>query len=809
MTRRPALVFGIFMLAVMSASCEEKVTERIPLAIRASVRVYLLPESGTMTIRIQKRDLNIYENEDVLAARLLGPDRSVIQTVTIPDDGIAGKGGGTPPKVQQRTITVPVAQPGVYRLHVTPLSGDLVFGFQTDCPRYVIRGPIFLNEASLSGDVWFMPPKKPFKITARAVHRGGIQRLALDDDGGKVVHTFDLVKPMESVSYVVPADRPRGRGLWVFHVEHQDVRIEIDGVDTWTNNAASYFAVEKTRWMLLPFAETIYLKPGESAEARFTLRNSTGANAKFVLSKHAPEWASLDILSPPSPVSLKPGEAAELRVRASVKPEAAEGRKARCHINAACAEDPAITASAAVNVVVGAAPVGKPLRLPITLAPYRHENAQFGYRPKYPCNPPFFDLANRPYIRNRGSDHNISTAIATLEKDTWIERSFIDALKAKYPGFLRTEKAAGWEGTKIVFDRDNDAYTILRVRIAPKSTKGVLLYSPDGFKTIQVYELPHGEYDTEQFVGHNVLPEPPPICIYEKTKNHPARFCSFFNLKVLLPKKKDGKLVLGEPILVSDNCFGCCRHSGNPAPTATRNGLTHIVWGEVDDTGVPGVPTYVATIDHQTRTVGKKVLLAYAPPVNDCHNQPGIAQDSEGYLHVVTGAHGQSFKYLRSRTPNDAYAGWTEPVDVLKTGFINPKTGEEEGRQTYLSLLCDSKDTLHIAFRQWRRGKDKHLDGGMYAALSVQRKKKGQPWEDARPLVVAPVTGYSIWYHKLVLDRRDRLYLSYSYWSKHEMYENDLPGRYNYRAVLTSADGGDTWKLAETGDFVAGVKSGR
>ncbi|MEW6359063.1 MAG: BNR-4 repeat-containing protein [Planctomycetota bacterium] len=807
MFRRLMLTLGIVMTLLMAASCEEEATERIPLAIRGAVRVYLLPDSDTLTIRIQKRDLNIYENEDVLDARLLGPDRAIVAAVSIPDDGNAGK-GGTPQKVQQKTITIPVAQPGVYRLHIGPQGGsDLVYGFQTDCPRYVIQGPITLNDASLGGDVFFMPPKKAFKITAAAMHGGGVQKLRLADADGKEVHTFDLVKPMEAASYVVPAERPRGSGLWMFHVEHQDVRIEVAGVGHWTNRAESYFPVEKSRWLLTPFAERVFLEPGESAEVVLEIRNGSDSPGKFAVTKQSPEGVSLDILSPTGPVELKPGETAEVRARVRVGPGAARGCKALCHIQAARVDDPTCTAGAAIRVEVGESLVSKTLRLPITLRPYEHENAQFGYRPDYPCNPPFFDLANRPYIRNRGSNHDISTAIATLEGGRWVERSFIEAIKAKYPNFLRTEKAGGWEGTKIVFDGDNHAYTILRIRIAPKSIKPLLLYSPDGFKTIQVYDLPPGEHDTEHFVGHNALPDPAPILIYEKTKDHPARFCSFFNLKILLPQKKDGKLVLGEPILVSDNCFGFCKHSGNPAPTATRDGLTHIVWGEVDDSDVPGVPTYVATLDHKTRTVGKKVFLAHAPPVNDCHNQTGIAQDSEGFLHVVAGAHGQSFRYLQSLRPNDAYSGWTEPVEVLKTGHIDPKTGGEQGRQTYLSLLCDGKDTLHIAFRQWRCGKEKHLGGRQHAALSYQRKKKGQAWErEAQPLVVAPVTGYSIWYHNLVLDRRDRLYLSYSYWSEHEMYADDLPGRYNYRAVLTSADGGETWKLAETGDFEAGMR---
>jgi len=290
---------------------------------------------------------------------------------------------------------------------------------------------------------------------------------------------------------------------------------------------------------------------------------------------------------------------------------------------------------------------------------------------------------------------------------------------------------------------------------------------------------------------------------------HAAKFCSWNVLTLIFPKKTADGLELSKPFEITQDCFGYSMHSGGATFITTANGKSHLVWGEAvsENTTLKGVPTYAATYDHATGQMGEKVLMAYAPPVNDVHNAPGIVRDSEGYLHVITGAHGANFYYLRSKKPDDAYGGWTEPQPTLTTGWIEDD-GKERGRQTYLAFVRDSQDTLHIAFRQWRKNKDRHLGGKYFASLSYQRKPKDKPWEDARSLVAAPVSGYGIYYHKLAIDRRDNLYLSYSYFTHQvEPYKTMLAGKqYTFRSMLYSPDRGTTWDLALTEDFKAGMK---
>ena len=71
--------------------------------------------------------------------------------------------------------------------------------------------------------------------------------------------------------------------------------------------------------------------------------------------------------------------------------------------------------------------------------------------------------------------------------------------------------------------------------------------------------------------------------------------------------------------------------------------------------------------------------------------------------------------------------------------------------------------------------------------------------------MLPPVAGYSIYYHKLTIDRHGWLYLSYSYWTSDTTYQDDYPDRYHNRAIVVSKDGGRTWKLATTQDFLEGM----
>jgi hypothetical protein len=788
---RPAAVLALLMIA----SGAWAVT--IPLAARGGKVVSMQVPVGTLTITVSKRDLNIYEGPDALIATLFTADGEPAATLEIPDDGNGEKGGGMG-DLQTGEITVEIESPGMHRLSITG-SSDMVWGLETNAPLMTVRGDMFFSHGQVGGQVYFMPPAWPFKITASALHDPGRQKMSLLDERGEVIHVFDLAETGEEM--ILEVERGARGGLWHFEIEHLDVKISAVGVTEWTTEPDAYFVAGKMRQLLRPYRQTRYLQPGEEIVAQWRLTNTGDVATTFALNVTGDEGVTVEEVTTEPDAPLKPGERATVRARVRLADDVAVGDTLKVRLSAEAVEDQALATSRSLEVRVGDSPVGEPLELPITLRRYAHENVQFGYSPGYMTNEVYFDQDNRPWIRQRTESSYGSTSIFILEEQGWVERPFIDTIRAAYPEYKSSYGGGGFLGAKIAFDGDGGAYTLLRLSFEG-GRQAVVVYTFDRGRSYGVAPILGGAFDIEQFTGHNALDRVPPILTYTYVESHPARFASYDDLNMYLPTREGDKLVLGEPIFIAHNCLGSCQHSGGPASTVTRDGKTYIVWGEISPDDAPGVPTYVATVDHATRTVGEKTLLGYGPPVNDVHNVPAITMDSAGYLHVLIGSHGQAFQYVRSLKPNDAYGGWTDPVPALTSGYISGDTDADgDGRQTYISLVCGPDDALHSAFRQWRQGPDEHIPDKNFAALSVQRREADSEWGPALPIVVPPVPGYSIYYHKLTIDRAGDLYLSYSYWTSDNTYQDDFPGRYEHMAVVTSKDGGRTWKLAETSDF--------
>jgi hypothetical protein len=742
--------------------------------------VYFLAPAGELVVELAKRDRR--EGRPVaVRAVLFGPDRAVLG-----DRWLTAAASGA---VQSLRLAAPVQAPGICGLMVTAADDrygtEMTWGFRTNCPRYLVetsRGhrderhqePIVLASPERPGEVCFLPRRGAFAV----------ELAGLAADAGPVACTDAAGNPLASLtpgadgraSCSFPAATARAATPWRLQMPRFQGEVHIDGVtrwgqeddypglSLWSPDAPSWFAFHEHRWLLTPYSRTVYAQPGEERQVRFRVHHNGLAPATVDLALEfadgQPRTASLSA----DRIRLEPRQAADIALLLVV-PET--GAAWSCRLRATCGE---VSTYSTVALRRGEPPAAGPIEMPLALKPFQHENEQFGYLPGYPLDSqPYFDLGNRPYVVR-------SRALSVLRDGGWTDAGALPAGEGS-AGSLR--------GTKIAFDTEHGVYCLATLQGRP-----ALLYSQDGGASFAACPLPgNGHFDLENFSGHNASPLPPAVVRVTRTASDPKLIWRSLNdVHLFVPERRDGQFVLGEPVPVTTLGIGISDHSGIPSAVVSRDGKVHLAWGEATDPkeSIHGVPTYVATYDREMRTLGKPVLVGYGPPANDVHNSPCITMDSKGFLHLLVGTHGRTFKYARSLQPNDSAGGWT-PAEEVGPGLS----------QTYVGLVCAPDDTLHLVFRLWQ-GHGERFPTGSYACLAQMSKRPGEPWSAPRPLVVAPFTDYSIFYHRLTIDRRGRLFLSYDYWSTYWFYRTDHVG--SRRALLVSADNGITWRLAADAD---------
>jgi hypothetical protein len=443
--------------------------------------------------------------------------------------------------------------------------------------------------------------------------------------------------------------------------------------------------------------------------------------------------------------------------------------------------------------------------------------SQYGYAPGYERNLPSFDAAGNAYIRSRTATQDDTAFTFSLRDGGFRRSSLLDAIRRVYPGLRGTVNAGGWAGEAVEADALGRLYTLVQIRIGDGSLRNLLLYSIDAGRTWRAARLPFtppgkspdgrndGTAASEHLNGWNLRPDPPLIAVWRPVGDWPGSRACRMALYVLQPRFEGGRLVLPEPVPVSDRALGLIQAAGGASFAATVGSTTYLTWAEVAAPGAPGSPVLVAAYDQRTGALGPAQEIATARPANDDHATPGIVADSRGALHVLSGGHNTPFMYTHTATPADS-ATWSRPRAILSEGYCEPGRSPR-GRQTYVSLACTPSDRLVVAFRQWRRGVDTAFQGQPYQALSVQWLDPGGEWSDAaRIAYCSRHRGYAQYYQKMSVDRLGRLFLSFNYfrpkdWPRDRREAN----RYRHRMMLISEDGGLRWRFATLADFLAGA----
>lgn len=794
-------VMSVLSLGLLVSSCVQSkngVKKNVELSewtprIGGCGGVFFYAEEGPLNIEIEKQDLFPSTNPTAMRVILTSPDREVLYDKWIPKSELAAGVDTDPGQLLQ--LNANVARPGVYALMITAAYdryGERIrWRFRTNCEKYIIetsRGhkdarhkePIVLNESGVASDVCFLPKTDAFDI--RLTHLDeNVKSVELRDAKDRTVAL--LIVQNDTAAYTVgPGEREAVP--WKLHFPKAQATVEIEGVTEWNDDEGtwffenshgalwtphidSWFSFEKHRWLVTPHNRQMYGQPGEQQSMTFKVYNNGEEAKKVDLSLEFPDKPWTVALSDDE-VTIEPNEEKEVRLTWIT-----DGIDRIVHLRASHEE---YSTYSTLYANAGDSPVASSIEMPLVLQPYTHEHEQFGYLPDYPLdNQMYFNTNNAPFVRNEDG-------VSSIHRGQWTD--------------VKTKSAAG---SIMAFDKDGDVYTL-----AKEKGQAFLLHSTDGGKNFTSYAIPGNSsgssFDMEQFTGHNTPSGPPPITRYTRKKSDKEHFWRRYgDMELLIPKKTDRGIEWEEPVFISEECLGVSSHSGIPSSVVSSGDKIFLCWGEASDPEasqeeIPGVPVFATTYHKTEKRLEEPVLVGFGAPPNDAHNIPGITMDSEGYLHILTGTHGRPFQYSRSLEPETTQRGWTKAEPIMETDG-------SRSTQTYIGLVTGLDNTLHVVFRLWQYNTE-YFPDNYFASLAYMSKKPGEPWSEPQLLVVAPFSHYSLYRHRLTIDREDRLFLSYLYWSTYWFYRNDR--QQNQRSLLMSPDGGKSWKMA--GDADVGVE---
>ncbi len=276
----------------------------------------------------------------------------------------------------------------------------------------------------------------------------------------------------------------------------------------------------------------------------------------------------------------------------------------------------------------------------------------------------------------------------------------------------------------------------------------------------------------------NVALDAPPVMLLHQryyvapTANDPVGSLNDMAM-VVADKGADGTLSLSSQ-MISTNTTCCVGHSGYENPVVARGDLIHVAYAgdatmvspaDYDNGSSPalrlanriGMPQYVTTFSRSQRQVvtpqvlvgigfGSPSAAAAFPGVDD-HNQPTLAVDSAGYIHVLVGGHGGSLDYVRSTRPGRADL-WS-PLEYIGMA------GDYQDAYSYPSLMIDGNDRPVVLARAENLGY-------RFKLVYITTNGSGD-WLPEQVLLHPGRVFYGVWYHKLSMDPAGRVFASYSY----------------------------------------------
>lgn len=735
--------------------------------------IHFYPSPGILELSIFKEDEKKGNAiNQVMHAVILGPDGSSLDSVKL---------YGT----VERNMQIPIKEAGVYTLHLS-MNNDqnirsVTWGFRTNAQLFMINSsaghtdrrrvePIILDGGKRPFGVYFKPKKGKFHISVDDLP-DEIEKLHLFGGSENLIKELSVKNNQVSDTLLSQSSDE----VWELRLPESKGTINIEGVTygwedqvkplpVWTSSRQSYFNLEYYHWLLSPRRFARDVKRGDEGEIEFSIyNNSDNIMPLEILIKDAPDIGNFEIST--NEILLLPKTSSKISVKYTIDKGVSEGSYPFQVL-----VKNLDSKKQAFSLIELRVDNHKNVELPIQLKLFEHDQFQFAYEPDYPRDNQFyFDSENRPWLV---SPEGLKVKI----RDHWQTISLnVDEEDIVYPT------------STIGTDAHKNVYTVVNIKNIPY----LVQVNGNNLKVVLIPLPAGGTYKMETYMGGKVSEYPPAILrfVRDTSKKRVSRWARVHRLELLSVTLIEGKLKIEDPVLISDNCVGSGDHSGITNAIAAEGEKLHIIWGETSEPGKgdPGVPTYTISYDRKTKSLSSPDFLAYSPPVNDVHNMSSILIDSEGTKHVIIGAHGRPFQYLKQLKDQNT---WSKPISISELG------------QTYVGAVLDAKDGIHLFCRTWRNGKA--YPGIFDASLFFQRTRgSSHIWEEQQPFALPALPGYTVYYHRLTVDRHGKLYLSMDYWPTWSVYREsyrdsaERTSKGTNRVIFTSGDG-KQWDLLRT-----------
>lgn len=378
-----------------------------------------------------------------------------------------------------------------------------------------------------------------------------------------------------------------------------------------------------------------------------------------------------------------------------------------------------------------------------TAAPFKYsayylaERAQQGYFPKYVPGMISFDTNGKAYIR---AD---STHIQYKNDEGKWEVVDLEDVVRPYVGQIydtRVWESGASEENVIRFDKQGWAYVLIGA-----AGEDFLFYSSDGMKTwngVKLYEtvksLLGSECKAVMFTsarfehidgGNTAAAEKPPVILLHQGEN-----CEAYGGYMLIPTKNDRGTLDFSAFRYAQSCISPAYHTGDGNSVVTSGNYAYIVYGDPNDTTTEvglngdlsyeangatykykyGVPTYIVKYDMVNKTSERK-FLGYAGAksetldsdylTHDTHNWPGIAIDTDGYIHVIMNGHHHPVCYTKSKKAYDI-TSWEDVSQIGNANIVTSASTKDATKlsHSYGTIMVDKNDNVYVMTRDASRG---------------------------------------------------------------------------------------------------------